>query len=92
MERTTYSVIVSWREGRATVQSLNADLFARVRQSWIDEGYGNLQTEWYERNPEKPVVLDCFRVFAYWEDPDEAPSIDQLRAWGLEAPGLTVES
>jgi len=91
MGRTTYSVIVSWREREAQVYSLSAERFDLVRQSWIDEGYLNLQTEWYELSPGNPASTDRFRVFVYWED-SEPPTIDQLRAWGRQAPELPIEA
>lgn len=90
MGRTTYSVIVTWREGEAQVYSLGVERFDQVRQCWIDEGYDNLQTEWYERKPESTAAPDRFRVFAYWED-GEPPTIDQLRAWGMQAPELKLQ-
>jgi hypothetical protein len=91
VDRTTYSVIVSWREGRAQICSLGETRFAAARQAWVDEGYQNLQTEWYVAQPDKPGAPDLFRVFAYWEGPDDAPSIEQLRRWGREAVQLPVD-
>ena len=88
-EPKTYSVIVTWREGEAELFSLTEERFAAVRQSWIDEGYFNLQTEWYERR--EGSLPDRFRVFVYWEDAaDVAPSLEQLHAWGLQAVELNV--
>ncbi len=92
MEKTTYSVVVTWREGKAQIYLLSDQRFDLVRQSWIDEGYFNLQTEWYERSPDKLGSVARYRVFAYWEGVDESPSRDQLQAWGRRAPALELQT
>ena len=68
----TYSVIVTWREGKAEVFSLGEERFTLVRQNWIDDGYHNVQTEWYEARSESKGLPDRFRVFVDWEPPDPA--------------------
>lgn len=87
MERTTHWIVVAWREGEAEVRVVDADRFASKRRFFIDQGFMNLQAEWYEAGAAE--LPDLVRVFAYWEDPepDLSPSYEQLRAWGRDALG-----
>ena len=86
MERITHYILVTWREDEASIQSLNKNDFEAMRRGMIDEGFSNLQIEWYE--PGSLQLPDRILVFVYWEDPDTAPDYDQVKTWGSE----TVES
>ena len=82
MDRITYYIVVTWREGESSIQSLDKNEFEAMRRGMIDEGFSNLQVEWYESgNLQLP---DRILVFVYWEDPDSAPEYDQVRKWGSE--------
>ncbi len=82
MDRKTQYVFVEWRESKASIQSLNDEDFEVMRRRMVDEGFRNLQVEWYEtgnlRLPNRIVT------FVYWEDPDIAPEYSQVREWGSE--------
>ncbi len=81
MNRITYCIFVTWREGEASIiQSLNEDDFEAMRRGMIDEGFSNLLTEWYE--PGSMQLPDRILVFVYWEAPDSAPDYDLVRKWG----------
>jgi hypothetical protein len=75
MERKIQYVFVTWRERKASIQSLNDKDFEAMRRGMIDEGFSNLQVEWYEsgnlRLPDR-------------EDPDTAPEYSQVKEWGSE--------
>ena len=89
MERTTYNIIVAWREGEAGMQSLTPERFNAAREFFIDQGYRNLQAERYVKCEQN--LPSRLRIFAYWEDPDVSPTYEQLRAWGDDGITLTVE-
>lgn len=83
MNRTTYHILVAWREGEANVSSEESERFGSARQFFIDQGFMNLQAEWYA--PGAGKLPDLIRLFVYWEDPDTSPSYEQLRTWGNES-------
>lgn len=83
VNRTTRHILVAWREGEAKVSYEDSERFASARQFFIDQGFMNLQAEWYVRGAGK--LPDLIRLFVYWEDPDTAPSYEQLRTWGTAA-------
>lgn len=89
MNRTTYYIVVAWREGEADVSSVESERFAAARQFFIDQGFSNLQTEWYALGAAE--LPDLFRLFVYWEDPDPSPSYEQLRTWGRECVTPEIE-
>lgn len=82
MNRNTYHIIVTWREGDSSIQSLNKDDFESMRRGMIDGGFNNLQIEWYESG--NLHLPDRVLVFVYWENPDTAPDYEQVRKWGRE--------
>ena len=82
MDRTVRYVFVTWREHKASIQSLNGKDFEAMRRGMIDEGFSNLQVEWYERGSLR--LPDRIVTFVYWEDPDTAPEYSQVKAWGSE--------
>jgi|GEM_PF-4234118 len=83
VSRTTNHILVAWREGEAAVSSEDSEGFASARQFFIDQGFMNLQTEWYARGA--AALPDLIRLFVYWEEPDTSPSYEQLRTWGNES-------
>jgi hypothetical protein len=82
MEREIYYIVVTWREGESSIDSLNKDEFEIMRRNMIDDGFDNLQIEWYESGI--LPLPDRILVFVYWEDPDIAPEYKQVRKWGVE--------
>ena len=60
-----------------------------MRQNMIDDGFDNLQTEWYQKG--KAQLPDLLLVFVYWEDPDTAPEYQQIHKWGSESVKLKVQ-
>lgn len=83
MNRQRHHVFVTLRDGKASIQSLNDKDFEAMRRSMIDEGFNNLQAEWYESGAfERPNQIV---TFVYWEYPDKAPEYNQLKVWGSEA-------
>jgi hypothetical protein len=80
---TTYHILVAWREGEAEMSSEQPERFGAARQFFIDQGFMNLQTEWY--SPGAAQLPDLIRLFVYWEDPDASPSYEQLRTWGNDS-------
>ena len=89
MNRTIHHILVAWREGEAKVSSEQSERFAAARQFFIDQGFRNLQTEWYASGAAE--LPDLIRLFAYWEDPDTSPSYEQLRTWGSERVARKVD-
>ena len=90
MERDHYFVIAAWREGDVEITSVQEEQFVVARRAWIGQGYRNLQSEWFVRSgPDRKP--DQVHLFAYWEDPDEAPQLDQLYKWGTAGMALQVE-
>jgi hypothetical protein len=85
MDRTTQYVFVTWREREASIQCLNEKDFEAMRRAMIDEGFRNLQSEWYE--PGNLRLPDRIVVFVYWEDPDTAPEYIHVKEWGSEVAG-----
>jgi hypothetical protein len=82
MNRNEYYIVVAWREGDASLQALNQNDFGIMRRNMIDDGFDNLQVEWYETG--KLALPDRIVVFVYWEEPDTAPDYEQVRNWGIE--------
>ncbi|MFD2232147.1 hypothetical protein [Alkalimarinus sediminis] len=82
MERITYNIVVTWREGEASFQSLDQNDFEIMRCNMIDSGFENLHVEWYALG-DLPLP-DKIMVFVYWEKPDVAPEYEQVRKWGKE--------
>ena len=80
MNRTIHYVFVTWRECKASAQSLNDTDFEAMRRGMIDEGFSNLQAEWYETGNLR--LPDRIVLFVYWEDPDTAPEYSQVKEWG----------
>jgi hypothetical protein len=83
MDRITYHIMISWRDGEALVQSLSEKDFEAMRRRMIDEGFSNLQCEWYESGSQD--LPDRIVVFVYWEEPDNPPEYSQVQGWGREA-------
>lgn len=82
MERNEYHIVVAWREKESSFQALEKSDFEIMRRNMIDDGFDNLQVEWYENG--NLSLPDRIVVFVYWEDPDTAPGYEQVRNWGLE--------
>ncbi len=83
MERKIYYIVATWREGESSIDLLSKEDFEIMRRNMIDDGFDNLQIEWYESG--SLALPDRFSVFVYWEAPDIAPEYKEVRKWGLEA-------
>jgi len=82
MERNECHIVVTWREEESSSQALTENDFEIMRRNMIDDGFDNLQIEWYEIG--NLSLPDRIVVFVYWEYPDTAPSYEQVRSWGSE--------
>ncbi len=91
MERDHYFIVAAWREGDVDIRSVQEERFLFARRAWIGQGYRNLQSEWFVRRNSDDPKPDHVRLFAYWEDPDEPPHLDQLYEWGQIGVALPVE-
>lgn len=82
MDRNEYRIVVAWREGESSPRLLDKNDFELMSRNMIDDGFDNLQVEFYEAGNLK--LPDRIVVFVYWEDPDIAPGYEQVRKWGLD--------
>jgi hypothetical protein len=83
MNRENYYVAITWREDEASSEVLESSDFEGFKRSMIDEGFENIQTEWYEKGSNQ--LPDRYIVFIYWEYPDTAPAFKNIKKWALRA-------
>jgi len=81
MNRENYYIAITWRENEASCEILESTDHEGFKRSMIDEGFSNLQTEWYE--PGQNQLPDRYIVFIYWEYPDTAPDFENIKSWAL---------
>lgn len=86
-ERRHLFVVAAWRDGAVDLLRLSEEHFHEVRAAWVGQGFHNLQSEWFERGGE---TLSHVFLFTYWEEPDNAPSMEQIREWGAAGVQLTI--
>ena len=81
MNIKNYYIAITWRETEASCEILENTAYEDFKRSMIDEGFSNLQTEWYE--PGKNQLPDRYVAFIYWEYPNTAPAFENIKSWAL---------